>query len=300
MDLIDKKPRKALGKGLDSLFLESEPEAKSHHIEHSLPLSFLVPNPFQPRIDFDQQAINELAQSIQEQGLLQPIVVRKRSDSLYEIVSGERRFRAFRLLGEKEIPVLVREDIDDTRMLELALVENIQRENLNDIESAHSYQRLLDECGLSHEQLSKRLGKSRSSITNSLRLLKLPESVQYILRAGKISMGHARALLSIENEETQLSFAQKIVDDGLSVRAVESKVADYLHKDTKEKLTVTDKKATVPNTQFETLSTSWSHHLGLKVKVNARSSQKGKVEIAFQNKEEFERLVALFDQMSTT
>lgn len=191
--MANKKTRQALGRGLSSLIPVLDGEKISDTDILDVAIDEIMPNPFQPRKDFNREEIESLADSIKSQGLLQPVVLRKRAGR-YEIISGERRLRAMKHIGEKSIPAIVKEKISDGKMLEMALVENIQREDLNDIELAKSYQRLLFECGLSHKDLSEHIGKSRSAITNTLRLLKLPEKIQTLTREGKISSGHARAL----------------------------------------------------------------------------------------------------------
>lgn len=292
---MDKKKRSALGKGLSSLLAIDPVESGTTPVETviqkkplEITLSSIEVNPFQPRLDFREEEICELAESIDKQGLIQPIAVREVGDK-YQIISGERRFRAFTLLGRETIPVVVLTGIDDTHMLELALVENIQRENLNEIETALSYQRLLFECGLSHQQLSEQVGKSRSSITNSLRLLKLPESIQGMVRSGDLTMGHARALLAFGGDEKrQESVAKQIISEGLSVRAVE-KLANPVPKAKTEK-----PKAVVP-AHYGTLSTEWQKSLGLGVAIkNGKKDGAGKVEITFQSDEELQMISSLF------
>jgi ParB family chromosome partitioning protein len=213
--------RNALGRGLASLIPQDSEEKGSENEIVMIDTGSIRPNPFQPRTEFVEEEINELAQSIRAQGLLQPVIVRKRGDG-YEIVSGERRVRAMRVLGCDKVPSIVRPKIADREMLEVALVENVQRENLDEIELANAYQKLLLDCGLSHEQLSERIGKSRSVITNTLRLLKLPKEVQEALHRKKISMGHARALLALKTEQEQKRYCSKIISDGLTVRDIEN------------------------------------------------------------------------------
>jgi len=289
------KQKRALGKGLSSLLDVAPIESSSNSnvetviIEKSLEIALteISPNPFQPRLDFSDDELKELAESIKKQGLLQPIAVRK-VDELYQIISGERRFRAFKLLQRDSIPVTIIDDVNDVQMLEMALVENIQRENLNQIETALSYQRLLFECGLSHQQLSEQIGKSRSAITNTLRLLKLPEELQQMVRTGDLSMGHARALLGFGgDEQRQEKVAKQILSDGLSVRAVE-KMANPAPKPTPEKPPVPE--------QYELLTSEWkaSCGLGVRIKPSSSGTGRGKVEIAFQNEEELQLISSLF------
>jgi len=190
-----------------------------------IPLSMIEPNPFQPRTGFDNEALKELADSIRTLGLIQPVTVRKTGENRYQIISGERRYRACILAGMDMIPAYVR-DADDQGMLEMAIVENIQRENLDPIEVAMSFQRLIDECKLTQEQMAQRVGKNRVSVTNQLRLLKLPAKVQHDLKVGLITVGHAKVLLGVENEEDQEALCDLIIRGGLSVRQLEEKVRE--------------------------------------------------------------------------
>jgi ParB family chromosome partitioning protein len=220
-----KNMRRALGRGLTSLIpLDSEEKGSDHNVEF-IDITALRTNPFQPRTEFNQEEIAGLAASIEAQGLLQPIAVRKKGET-YEIISGERRYRAVKHLGRDRIAAIVLPKISDREMLEMALVENLQREDLNDIEKGIAYQRLLLDCGISHEELSKRVGKSRSLVTNTIRLLKLPKELQNLVRQGKLSGGHARALLGVDGEPRQISLAQRIVSEGISVREIEKLAND--------------------------------------------------------------------------
>lgn len=215
--------RRALGRGLSALIPAEHDDSGPQGGTEMVDAHALTPNPFQPRTEFDREEINGLAKSIEAQGLLQPVIVRKKVNG-YEIVSGERRVRAMKQLGWDQIPCIVKGKVSDREMLELALVENIQRENLNDIEQAVGYQRLLLECNLSHEELSERVGKSRSAITNTLRLLKLPQHVQQMIRDGAITSGHARALLAVDDTATLRRLADRITNERLSVREIEDAV----------------------------------------------------------------------------
>ncbi len=188
-----------------------------------IPVDMIEPNPFQPRQSFDQEALDELASSIQTFGLVQPVTVRKIAERKYQIISGERRFRACRQIGMEMIPAYIR-DATDQGMLEMAIVENIQRENLDPIEVAMSYQRLIEECDLTQEQLSSRVGRKRASVANYLRLLKLPAKVQHDLKVGLVSVGHAKVLLGVEDESLQESLCEAVVRDGLSVRQLEDRI----------------------------------------------------------------------------
>lgn len=225
--MADNKKR-GLGRGLDAILESPETDITSRDISGDyvagavaeIDINLIEANPFQPRIEFDEEALAELAQSIKEQGIIQPITVRKLGYNRYQLISGERRLRASKLAGLSKIPAFIR-IANDEQMLELALIENIHRENLNAIEVAISYQRLIDECSLTQEQLSERVGKSRSAIANFLRLLKLPAEIQIALRDGHISMAHARALINVEDKESQLRILQQIIEDDLSVRQTE-------------------------------------------------------------------------------
>ena len=217
--------KSALGKGLGALIKQSETENVENPVNATdkIDIQKIEVNPFQPRTNFDQEALEELAVSIRQLGIIQPITVREIDGGKYQIISGERRYRASQMAGLKEIPAFIRH-ADDGDMLELALVENIQREDLDAIEVAISYQRLIDECQLTQENVSERVGKKRSTIANYLRLLKLPAEVQLAIRQRTISMGHARALINIEQEEQQIQILKEVLENGLSVRQVEQAV----------------------------------------------------------------------------
>ena len=285
--------RKALGKGLRELYAVTEEEylESKTSLQTTIPIALISPNPFQPRMDFNNEAIEELAKSIKEQGLLLPVVVRKTIDQKYQIVSGERRYRALKLLGENDVPVIVREDVDDKRMLELALVENIQRENLNEIETAISYQKLIDDCGYSHQVLSEKLGKSRTLITNTLRLLKLPEGIQRMLRSQQISNGHARALLAVENPVLQLQLAQEIIKKSLSVRETEKRVSQNLGKNNNTKNNVN-----FLAQKYESILSDIKNMHGFELSVVETNDSKGKIEIKFNGVEEFEKIIAFLSK----
>jgi ParB family chromosome partitioning protein len=229
---MKKQPaRRALGRGLSNLIpthIDGDDSSNNGEI-CLLDISSIKTNPFQPRVDFNEKKIKNLAQSIENQGLLQPVVVRQK-DSHYEIISGERRFRAFNYLKREKLPCIIKTKVTDREMLELALVENIQREELNEIEKAIAFQKLLLEFNYTHEELSKRVGKSRTAITNSLRLLNLPEEIQQMVRQEKITMGHARALLALENEKDQLQLAHRIESEHLSVRDIEKESKEIKEK----------------------------------------------------------------------
>lgn len=217
------KKKPALGRGLGSLMGETQAETgfnASDTSEKTLPIEQIVPNPNQPRTHFNEAELHELAESIRENGVLQPLLVRKNGGK-YEIIAGERRYQASKAAKLKELPVIIKE-VDDQKMLELALIENLQRSDLNPIEEARGYRQLIKKSGMTQEALSKAVSKSRSSITNALRLLDLPEEVQQMLFDGDLTAGHARAILAVPYEEQRIKLAQKVVQDGLSVRATEN------------------------------------------------------------------------------
>jgi len=286
--------RQVLGRGLSNLIPVEDETGDAGSAVISVDIHALRPNPFQPRDEFDEKEIEGLAESIGAQGLLQPILVRKKLDG-YEIISGERRVRAVKKLGWNKVPCVAKAQISDRKMLELALVENIQRENLNDIESAKAYHKLLLECSLSHEQLSERIGKSRSAITNTLRLLKLPDAVQELLRRGEISPGHARALLAIEDSEQQKRLAQKIVDEGLSVREIENETQKI--KGTKN-VAGKNRKATTVSVDTKTPETSHyveqlQYRYGTSVRIRSGLHKRGRIEIDFHGPEDLNRIIGL-------
>lgn len=290
------KTRRALGRGLASLIpLDSEEKGDREEIIN-VQVSLITVNPFQPRKDFKEEEIQSLAESIKKQGLLQPVVVRRVGDG-YEIISGERRFRAMCSLGYATIPCWVKNDIPDDKMLELALVENIQRENLNEIELALAYQKLLFECGLSHQDLSERIGKSRTVITNTLRLLKLPEDLQKMLRDGTITMGHARALLSIEDPAQQRSLVEKIIADELSVRDIEkivqseTETGKNLIEKSKSAVTKKKKETAKVDPDLQSQQDLLRYRFGTDVKITMHDDHTGVITINFFGDDDFNRIV---------
>jgi ParB family chromosome partitioning protein len=292
--MAQNKIRRALGRGLTNLIpIDSEEKGSGNDILY-VDINSISVNPFQPRQDFNKDEIKNLAESIKSQGLLQPIILRKTGNK-YEIISGERRFRAMKYLGDNKIPSIIKAKISDNEMLEMALVENIQREDLNDIEVAHSYQKLLFDCGLSHRELSTRVGKSRSVITNTLRLLKLPRKIQDMIRKGQISSGHARALLSIKNSQDQYSLAQKIISRNLSVREIESIAQAKSDKRKKQgKKGAKNRKIKYgnfsdPDIQYQ--EEQLRYHFGTDVKILMKENYKGKIEINYYTKQDLERIL---------
>lgn len=283
--------RRALGRGLSNLIPTNIDENVSKEEIRYIDINNIHTNPFQPRTDFKEEEIRELAESIENQGLLQPVVLRQK-ENYYEIISGERRFRAFKLLNRTEVPCIIKSKVTDREMLELALVENIQREELNEIEKAIAYQKLLLECNYTHEELSKQIGKSRTVITNSLRLLNLPEEIQGMLRKEKISMGHARALLGIENKEEQLKLAKRISDENLTVRDIEKETQET-RIDKKSKPKDLNKKQEIVDPDLSQVLDRLRYKLGTSVSIKSINNEKGKLEIEYFNQSDLVRIVDL-------
>ncbi|MFA5092412.1 MAG: ParB/RepB/Spo0J family partition protein [Candidatus Omnitrophota bacterium] len=276
--------RRALGKGLSALIPEKAVDVNVHK-EEIVYVQFgqIKPNPFQPREDFDQANIEELAQSIKEKGVIQPLLVRRRGDN-YELIAGERRLRASNLLGLKEIPVIVRE-VSDQDSLELALIENIQREELNAIEEAHAYQHLIDKFHVSQEKISEALGKSRVTITNTLRLLKLPHEIQVEMKKGRISFAHGRALLEIDDANHQRRLTQDIITKGLSVRELENLIKSNRPKSIKRNIGQGQRDPLVA-----ILEEQMQHALATKVRISKRK-KRGHINIEFYSPEDLQRIV---------
>jgi len=292
-----KTKKKALGRGLDAILQSPETDITSKDISGNyvvgaianIAVEKIVSNPFQPRDQFDDELINELAASIEKQGIIQPITVRKLGYDKYQLISGERRLRASRVAGISEVPCYIRV-ANDEQMLEMALVENIHRKDLNAIEIAISYQRLLEECELTHEKLSERISKNRSTITNYLRLLKLPAEIQLALRDDKISMGHARALINVTDPDIQLGILRKIIARDLSVRQVEELVRNIqvqpqiAKKDPEE----------LPEF-FSSTAVELRDKLGTNVNIRRNNNGKGHIVISFESDQDFSRILALLD-----
>ena len=296
------KQKNALGRGLGALLSDSsdtpinKPLAGTASQEakegvQEIDLYSIEVNPFQPRTQFDEDALQELADSIKLHGIIQPPTVRKLNHSTYQLISGERRLQASKMAGLKKIPVYIR-TADDQQMLEMALIENIQRENLNAIEVALSYQRLMSECNLKQEELGGRVGKSRATVANYLRLLKLPPDIQIGLRDNQISMGHARALISVEDPAVQLTAFQKTINEDLSVRQVEALVKS-LGKPKGEKSTG-NKEPEGKNKEFDRLQTNLSSHFGSRVRIKT-DGKKGEISIPFVSVEDFNRILDILD-----
>jgi ParB family chromosome partitioning protein len=275
-----------LGKGLGALIPGGDSAGTPVNYK-MVPLDQISPNPMQPRRDFDEGGLRELADSFKQNGIMQPLVVNKK-DSGYTVVAGERRLRAARMAGLESVPVVVYDEIDNTRMLEMALVENIQRQNLNPLELAEAYRRLIDECSLTQHQLAERVGKSRAAVANQLRLLTLPESVRSLVRDGRLTEGHARAILSVGSEKEMLAMAGRIIDNALSVREVEKSVRRQ-----KKRRLVPKKK--IP--ELIEIENFLKQLLGTSVKIN-HGLKRGKIEIEYYGNEDLDRLLEIFRGMN--
>ena len=294
------KKRSALGRGLGALLSDSnsgeksnvginqKPSTPSGSI-NEIPLEQVEVNPFQPRTDFNEEALSELADSIKLQGIIQPITVRQLSKDKYQLISGERRTQASRKAGLKTIPAYVR-IANDQQMLEMALIENIQRENLNAIEIALSYQRLIAECNLKQEELGDRVGKNRTTVTNYLRLLKLPPDIQVGLRDGKISMGHAKAIIGVEEISRQLELYHRTLKEDLSVRQVEALARSLSGAGSTSGKQPTSSEL---NYEYKQLLSKLSSHFGSKISVKANDKHKGEIKIPFNSSDDLNRILEI-------
>lgn len=299
--------KKALGRGLSALLSDNKSEEKLDVDIQSpaappaktappasgiaeIPVEHIEVNPFQPRTHFDEEALLELSESIKVHGIIQPITVRRLAENQYQLISGERRFQASKLADLKTIPAYIR-SANDQQMLEMALIENIQRENLNAIEIALSYQRLISECSLKQDELGERVGKNRATVTNYLRLLRLPPDIQIAVRDNKLSMGHARAIINVESPEKQLYIFKKTLEEDLSVRKVEELVREMSPK--KGETTTAEKGApagTPQNREISQLQSRLSSHFGTRVVVKSDGS-KGEIKIPFLSVEDLNRVI---------
>lgn len=284
--------RNALGRGLDSLISMDDVPARGSTAINEISLDAITANPDQPRTTFDETALQELANSIRELGIIQPISLRKTGPDSYQIIAGERRFRAAKLAGLKTVPAYIR-TANDSELTEMALIENIQREDLNAIEIALTFKKLIDTYNLTQERLSERVGKKRATIANFLRLLKLPAEVQLGLRDKLVDMGHARALLSIDNPSQQLKIYNRILKEGLSVRKVEE-----LAKAFNNPTIIESKKAPVSsNKDFAILERHLTSTFRTNVKLKVSAQGNGQITFNFNDEQELERLIATFDSM---
>jgi ParB family chromosome partitioning protein len=299
------KTKSVLGKGLSALIprapLREEPislaslpsDTGADNVIAAVEVSKVRPNPYQPRLDFDPQALDELKRSIVEKGVIQPITVRRVAEGNYELISGERRVRASQEAGLKIIPAYIIRVSSDEEMLELALVENLQREHLNPIEIAVSYQRLIDECRLTQEEVAQKIGKDRTTVTNFLRLLKLPERIKDSVRKDEISMGHARALITLPDERAQLRVHDRIMKQGLSVRKVEALVKDFGKKPAKKHTAGSSGRS---DDSFQSIETRLRQSLGTKVTIRKSQNGGGEIVIEYYNPGDLDRLLELLEE----
>jgi ParB family chromosome partitioning protein len=290
--------KNALGRGLGALIdgVEKEILEKKVEANQDIAIESIDGNPFQPRITFDEQSLEELAASIRKLGIVQPLTVREAGGGRYQLIAGERRLRAARLAGLTHVPAFIR-TADDQAMLELALVENIQRDDLNAIEVAISFQRLIEECSLTQEQLSERVGKQRSTVANYMRLLKLPAEIQLGIRSKNLTMGHAKTLVNIEDPKKQITVYYKIIDGDLSVRQAEELVRELQSDKIKDPEKLERKKKL--NDDFAQLSEHLNKIFSAKVNFRINEQGKGKIVIPFENPEEMERILGVFDRLNS-
>ena len=285
--------RNALGRGLDSLISMDDVQPSGSSAINEIAIDLIKPNPDQPRINFDEEALEELATSIRELGIIQPLTLRSAEAGTYMIISGERRYRAAKLAGLDTVPAYVRTAID-SELTEMALIENIQREDLNAIEIALTFRKLIDQYNLTQERLSERIGKKRATIANFLRLLKLPAEVQLGLRDKAVDMGHARALLSVEKPTMQLKLYNEILKKGLSVRQVEQRAKEMNEEGSTEPKAPAKK---VNNADYDVLKQHLSKSFGVAVSFACNKDGKGKISFPFKNEEELERIIRIFDTL---
>jgi len=303
---MSNKKKEELGKGIRALLegidddLEGQQQnASSIENENSpslvrnIPLEDIEVNPFQPRADFDEQSLQELAESIGTHGVIQPITVRLLSDKKFQLIAGERRLKAAKMAGQETVPAYLRK-ADDQEMLEISLIENIQRENLNAMEIAINYQRLIDECELTQDALSNRLGKQRSTVTNYLRLLKLPPDIQVGIKTKQIGMGHARALINVEDADIQLDIFNQIVKKGLSVRKTEELVKKYNEEGASEKQKTQANNDKLPPS-FQRVQDQLATHFSTRVRVKRKKDQSGEIIINYQSDEDLNRILDILE-----
>lgn len=307
------KQKSPLGRGLDALInpqlrdkldvpiaVSSKDLPRDDGVSHDylvkIPIERIAPNPYQPRTEFSEQALDELKKSILENGLIQPITIRRADKEKYELISGERRLRACKDIGYKEIPAYIIKVDSKEAMLALSLIENIQREMLNPIEIANAYKRLIEECDMTQEQVAEKVGKDRSTVTNFIRLLKLPEKIQFALKEDKITTGHARALINLPNELIQLEILDKIISKNLSVRKVEEIVRKIIEvKNGKKKKSTLTVPTTLDSLSQKNLEEKLQGILGTKVHCKIKKSGAGELVIEFYSQVELERLLELFE-----
>lgn len=304
--MSDQRTKSVLGKGLSALIpripekglpvaVPAPRDGSAQSSTMEIEVARISPNPYQPRLDFDQRSLEELKQSIKENGIIQPITVRRMTGGTYELISGERRVRASQELGKRTIPAYIITVDTDAQMLELGLIENLQRENLNPIEVALSFKRLIDECELTQDDVAVKVGKERSTVTNFLRLLKLPDRIRQGVRDNKISMGHARALLGAADEKKQLKLFQRILEDGWSVRRIEEEIKGKDAKRPSKTGGSSKPSGLRGDASFQQIETSLRHKFGTKVSVRKNASGGGEVSIEYYNADDLDRIIDLLE-----
>ena len=287
------KKHTGLGRGLDALIATDEVTTAGSSVISEIPLAQITPNPDQPRKDFDEEALHEVAESIRTYGVIQPVTLRRTGDDSYQIVAGERRWRASGLAGLTSIPAYIKE-VEDQSVLELALVENIQRSDLNPMEIALAYKGLIDELQITQDDLSERVGKNRATIANYLRLFKLPGEIQVALKNKEIDMGHARALLAVDDLGEQLRLFRQIREGGYSVRKVEEMVKEQAAKGKAEK----GSRSRTSDSDYDVLQKHLATFFHTDVKLSVGAKGKGKISIPFKNEKELEGIIALLDKIN--
>lgn len=287
--------RSALGRGLDTLIAMDDTPATGSSAINEIDLDLITPNPDQPRLDFDEETLGELATSIRELGIIQPLSLRKTGDNTYQIIAGERRYRAARMAGLRSVPAYIR-NANESELTEMALIENIQRQDLNAIEIALTFKKLIEQYDLTQERLSERIGKKRATIANFLRLLRLPAEIQLGLRDRRIDMGHARALLSLEKPQQQLKIYNRILRDGLSVRKVE----ELVKAAAETAATPAGGKDSQPAHDFDLLRHHLSTRFGTNVRFSCDKKGKGQITFPFKDEDELTRLITIFDKINNS
>jgi ParB family chromosome partitioning protein len=278
----------ALGRGLEALIPRESTAIQSDAKYRLVPVDAIEPNPLQPRHDFNEESLQQLAESFKQNGVMQPLVVKK-NGSNFTIIAGERRLRAARLAGLTEVPVMLMDEVDEPRMLELALVENLQREDLNPLEAAEGFRTLIDRCGLTQQQMAERVGKSRSAVANTLRLLELPETIKQMMREGKLTEGHARTLLTVVNPTIMLELAEKFAAESLSVRAAEREASRVRRMLTRPK---------IRDANVQEAENFLIHLLGTAVRIH-RGRKKGRIEIDYYSDDDLNRLLELLRRIGS-
>ncbi|MCB0839632.1 MAG: ParB/RepB/Spo0J family partition protein [Bacteroidetes bacterium] len=288
------RKRKGLGRGLDSILPTNLPADKPEVNINLIPVSQIERNPFQPRSEFDEELLKELADSIKEQGIIQPLTVRKLEANKYQLIAGERRLKASKIAGLTEVPAYLR-TANDEQMLEMALIENIQREDLNPIEIAFSYQRMIDELGLKQTELGDKVGKNRASVANYLRLLKLPPKIMNGLKTKTISFGHGRALIGVKDPFKQEDLYNETLTRSLSVRQLETLIQGIEKKEAKPKVPQSKEEMTPEKIQLRKVTDQLTAKFGNKVKLNQNDTGKGEITIPFNSKEDLNRILEIID-----